>query len=61
MYLPCPFPPPCRVPLSNICSIRNHCNHGPVVLWGTLPGGCTYIARVVTTASLPTNYLVTTL
>nr|DAK92539.1 MAG TPA: hypothetical protein [Caudoviricetes sp.] len=28
---------------------------------GTFPGGGRYIARVVTTVSLPTNYLVTAL
>lgn len=28
---------------------------------GTRPGGGTYIGPVVTTVSLPTNYLVTTL
>nr|DAY23673.1 MAG TPA: hypothetical protein [Caudoviricetes sp.] len=43
LYLHRPFPPACRGPLSNTCSIHNRCNHGPVVLRGTLPGGCTYI------------------
>nr|DAO83279.1 MAG TPA: hypothetical protein [Caudoviricetes sp.] len=23
--------------------MHNHCNLGPVVLLGTIPGGCTYI------------------
>nr|DAK92540.1 MAG TPA: hypothetical protein [Caudoviricetes sp.] len=36
-YLHRPFPPPCRIPLSNTRSIRNRCNPGPVVLGGYLP------------------------